>query len=145
MKIMIAYDGTFQAKDALVYGMQKAREKGGEVVALHVFNSASFVDYDATPDAESIARAEAGRFIDEAKTLIREKGTGVKVSLFSTDGNPEKEVIAFAKAERADILLCPPKYKSIVRKYQKALAEADLVAGAEELDLAALSVPTNTH
>ena len=32
MKIMVAYDGTLQAKEALVYGMDKAREKGGEVV-----------------------------------------------------------------------------------------------------------------
>ncbi len=39
MKIMVAYDGTLQAKEALVYGMDKAREKGGEVVALHVFNN----------------------------------------------------------------------------------------------------------
>ena len=44
MKIMVAYDGTLQGKDALVYGMQKAREKGGEVVALHVFNSPLFAD-----------------------------------------------------------------------------------------------------
>ncbi len=145
MKIMVAYDGTFQAKDALVYGMQKAREKGGEVVALHVFNSPAMIDYDASTDAEGVCRAEAGRFIAEAKTIIRDKGAGVKVSLFSTEGNPEAEVIAFAKAERADILLCPPKYKTIVKKYHKALTEADLVAGAEKLDVAALSVPTNTH
>jgi len=57
MKIMVAYDGTLQAKEALVYGMDKAREKGGEVVALHVFNSGMFVDYDASVDAESLAKA----------------------------------------------------------------------------------------
>ena len=142
MKIMVAYDGTLQGKDALVYGMQKAREKGGEVVALHVFNSPLFADYDATPDARTIARAESARFVEEAKSLIRAKGQGVKVGLFSTEGNPEEEVINFAKAERADVLLCPPKYKAIIRKYQKAAAEAELVSGAEKLDLVALSVPS---
>ena len=142
MKIMVAYDGTLQGKDALVYGMEKAREKGGEVVALHVFNSRMFVDYDATPNAVTVARAESARFVEEAKSLIRSKGQGVKASLFSTEGNPEEEMIAFAKAEHADILLCPPKFKTIIRKYQKAIAESELVSGAEKLDLAALSVPS---
>ena len=70
MKIMVAYDGTLQAKEALAYGMDKAREKGGEVVALHVFNNGLFVDYDATIGAQGAARAEAAQFIDEAKTII---------------------------------------------------------------------------
>jgi nucleotide-binding universal stress UspA family protein len=144
MKIMVAYDGTLQAKDALVYGMEKAREKGGEVVAFHVFNSPLFIDYDATPGAESLARAESDRLVEEAKTIIREKGKGVKTSLFTGEGNPDEEVIAFAREEHADILLCPPRYTSIIRKYRKALGASDLVRGAEELDLAVLTVPVKT-
>jgi len=53
MKIMVAYDGTLQAKEALVYGIEKARTKGGEVIALQVFNSPLFVDYDATVNART--------------------------------------------------------------------------------------------
>src|SRR3990170_623102 len=123
MKIMVAYDGTLQSKDALVYGMKKAQEKGGEVAALHVFNGPLFIDYDATPDAEARARAESARFVEEAKTLIREKGRGIKASLFTGEGNPEEEVIAFAKAEHADVLLCPPRYKSIIRKHRQTLSK----------------------
>jgi nucleotide-binding universal stress UspA family protein len=141
MKIMVAYDGTLQAKDALVYGIDKAREKGGEVVAFHVFNSPLFIDYDATPNAEALARAESDRFVEEAKAIIREKGKGVKTSLYTGEGNPDDEVIAFAREEHADILLCPPRYSSIIRKYQRALGASDLVRGAEELDLAAVTVP----
>lgn|SRR5574341_717467 len=140
MKIMVAYDGTLQAKEALVYGMEKAREKGGEVVALHVFNSPLFVDYDAVPDAESIARAESARFVEEAKAIIREKGRGVKAGLFTGEGNPEEETIAFAKAEHADVLLCPPRYRSIIRKYKKALAGSELAADAAKHNLTALAV-----
>jgi nucleotide-binding universal stress UspA family protein len=140
MKIMVVYDGTLQAKEALVYGMEKAREKGGEVVALHVFNSPLFVDYDAVPDAENIARAESTRFVEEAKTIIREKGKGIKTSLFFGEGNPEEEVIAFAKAEHADVLLCPPRYKSIIRKYKKALAGSELAVEAAKHNLTALAV-----
>jgi nucleotide-binding universal stress UspA family protein len=124
--------------------MDKAREKGGEVVAFHVFNSPMFIDYDATPNAEALARAESDRFVEEAKAIIREKGKGVKTSLFTGEGNPDEEIIAFAREEHADILLCPPRYSSIIRKYQRALGASDLVRGAEELDLAVLTVPTKT-
>ena len=139
MKIMVAYDGTLQAKEALVYGMDKAREKGGEVVALHVFNSGMFVDYDATVNAQDAARAEAARLVDEAKTIIRENSKGVKASLFSTEGDPTEAVVSFAKAEKVDVLLCPPKFTKIIGKYQKALAESG-VAGTTQI--AALSTRT---
>jgi nucleotide-binding universal stress UspA family protein len=142
MKIMVAYDGTLQAKEALVYGMDKVREKGGEVVALHVFNNNMFIDYDASVDAESIARRESAQFIEEAKSLIHEKGKGITVSLFSTDGNPEEEVISFAKAKKVDVLLCPPKFRTIISKYQKALGETELMGEVEKMNLAAISTKT---
>ena len=127
MKIMVAYDGTMQAKEALVYGMDKAREKGGEVVALHVFNSKLFIDYDAHVDAEALARKESARFVEEAKALIREKSNGIRASLFTTEGNPEEEVVRFARENKVDALLCPPKFKSIINKYKKALGETELM------------------
>lgn len=142
MKIMVAYDGTLQAKEALVYGMDKAREKGGEVVALHVFNSPLFVDYDATVDAQDMARAEAAQFVNEAKAIIREKGKGVKASLYSTEGNPTEETISFAKAEKVDVLLCPPKFTTIIGKYQQALGASELASEAAKLHVAALSTKT---
>jgi len=142
MKIMVAYDGTLQAKEALVYGMEKVREKGGEVVALHVFNNNMFIDYDASVDAESIARRESAQFVEDAKSLIREKGKGITVSLFTMDGNPEEDVIGFAKAKKVDVLLCPPKFKTIISKYQKALEETELTSEAEKMNLAVLSTKT---
>ncbi len=144
MKIMVAYDGTLQAKEALTYGIEKAKETGGEVVALHVFNSPLFWDYDATPNAMSEARAESARFIDDAKSIIREKGAGVRASLFSTDGNPEEAVIRFARSEKADVLLCPPTYAGIVAKYRKTLGESELAAEAARMNVTAVSVASKS-
>ena len=140
MKIMVAYDGTLQAKEALAYGIEKAREKQGEVVALHVFNRPLFWDYEASPDAMNAAREESARFIDEAKALIRQKGAGVRASLFSTDGNPDEAVIGFARSEKVDVLLCPPKYSGIIGKYRKLLGESELAAEASSMNVTALSV-----
>jgi nucleotide-binding universal stress UspA family protein len=139
MKIMVAYDGTLQAKEALVYGIEKARAKGGEVVALQVFNSPMFADYDATVNTRDAARAEAARFAEEAKAIIREKGKGVKASLYTGEGDPEQEMISFAKAEQVDVLLCPPKFKTIISKYQKALAGSELAGETAKMNIAALS------
>ena len=66
MKVLVEYDGTLQAKEALKYGVEKVKEKGGEVVAFQVFNSSMFVDYDVF-GAEDEGRAEALRFAEEAK------------------------------------------------------------------------------
>ena len=140
MKIMVAYDGTLQAKEALVYGMDKAREKGGEVVALHVFDNGMFLDYDVM-DAEAIARRDAARFVEEARILIREKADGVRASLFTTEGDPEEAMISFAKERRADVLLCPPSFKGIISKYQKALNASELGGDAAK-NVAVLSTRT---
>jgi len=144
MKIMVAYDGTLQAKEALTYGIEKAKQKGGEVVALHVFNSQLFWDYDATPGAMDAARAESARLIEEAKTIIREKGAGVRASLFSTDGNPEEAVISFARSEKVDVLLCPPKYEGIIGKYRKTLGGSELATEAAMMNVTALSVTSKS-
>ncbi len=101
-----------------------------------------FIDYDATVDAQGIARTEAKQFINEAKTIIREKGKGVKASLFSTEGNPTEEVISFAKAEKVDVLLCPPKFTKIINKYQQAVGASELAGEAAKLNVAALSTRT---
>lgn len=139
MKIMVAYDGTLQAKKALVYGMEKAKTKGGEVLALHVFNSRMFIDYDATVNAETDARRESAGYVAEAKNLIREKGQGVNVHLFSTEGDPDAEVINFAKENKVDVLLCPPKFKSIIRKYQKSLPVSELAGETAMMNVSAFA------
>jgi len=123
MKVLVAYDGTLHAKVALRYGLEKVRESGGELVALHVFNSDLFIDYDAIPEAEEIARRESLRYVEELEGIIREEGDGVKARIIVEDGNPEKEILSYAKTENVDILLCPPRYKSIVKKFRKMLNE----------------------
>ncbi len=140
MKIMVAYDGTLQAKEALVYGIEKAREKGGEVVALHVFNRGMFVDYDAHLDAEAMAERESARFVEEAKALMREKGADVRTSLFTTEGDPAEEVVRFAQEKKADVLLCPPKFKTIIGKYEKTLGKAEQAGESAMLNIAAARV-----
>ena len=122
MKILVAYDGTLQANDALRYGVQKVKENGGEVVALHVFNSNMFVDYDVF-GAEEAGRAESMRFAAEAKKILAETGKGINARVIVAEGNPEEETINYARENNVDLLLCPPRYKSIIKSFKKLLDE----------------------
>jgi nucleotide-binding universal stress UspA family protein len=116
MKILTIYDGTIQSKTALQYGLSKVREKGGEVVLLQVFQRGLFVDYDAGPMAEEIARAEAEGHLKDAETIIQEKGRGVAVRILSEEGDPEEEILRAAKTEHADLVLATPRYRAVAKK-----------------------------
>lgn len=115
MKILIAYDGTVHAKTALRYGIKKAREKSGEVLVLQVFDRSVFVDYDAGPKAEAMARDEAARHLEEAKKLTDGIAQGLAVRTISEEGNAEEIVLQYAEREQADLVLVPPRYKKIQR------------------------------
>jgi len=120
MRVLVAYDGTMQTKDALRYGAQKVWENGGLLVALHVFNSNMFIDYDVF-GAEDTGHAEAMRFAEEARQILGETGRDIRARLIVTEGNPEEETINYARENYMDLLLCPPCYKSIIRSYKKSM------------------------
>jgi nucleotide-binding universal stress UspA family protein len=113
MKVLTLFDGTLQAKTALRYGIEKVKEKGGELIVLHVFQSSLFIDYDAGPMAEAIARAEEkGRQLD-ALNIIRETGQNVPVNILTVEGDPEGELLSAAESENADLILATPRYRNI--------------------------------
>jgi len=122
MKVLVAYDGTLQAKDALKYGVEKVKETGGEIVALNVFNSNMYMDYDVF-GAEEAGRTESMRFAAEAKQILAETGKGITARVIFAEGNPEEETINYARENNVDLLLCTPRYKSIIRNFKKLLDE----------------------
>lgn len=115
MKILIAYDGTVHAKTALKYGLNKAREKQGEVLVLHVFDRSAFIDYDAGPKAEEMARGEAARQVEEAWMLIGEAAAGVRARVVAEEGGAEQVILQYAERERPGLILAPPRYKALKR------------------------------
>ena len=137
MKVLVAYDGTLQAKEALNYGIAKVRENGGELVALHVFNSGRFIDYDVF-GAEDAGRREAVGFTAEAEKRLKETGEGIHTRVVFAEGNPEEETIDYARENRFDLLLCPSRYKSIIKDFRSLLdgqgrkTREDIVPGGSD-------------
>jgi len=115
MKILTIYDGTLQSKTALHYGINKAREKGGELVVLHVFQSTLFIDYGAGPVAEELARTEWAQHAGAAKKIIDEEGSGVLIRLQAEEGEPEQELLRCAMSERPDLIFATPRYKGVTK------------------------------
>ena len=146
MKVLVVYDGTLQSKEALRYGMEKMKEKGGEVIAFHVFNDTLFTGYDVAGAVER-AKKESARHLEEAKSIVRQAADDVRASVFSGEGDPEEETIRFAAERKVDVLLCPPKYKSLIRRFSnisgdrgKQLAENAGIDRAEKLKMAVVAV-----
>lgn len=113
MKILVAYDGTLNAKDALRYGIRRAQNADAELVVLAVFNPAQFIDYDVF-GAEDKARREATAHVQEAKDILARLAGGLKVSMYSAEGGLEYVAAEFAKDEHVDLILTPAKYADIV-------------------------------
>lgn len=117
MKILSIYDGTIQSKTAMLYGLRKAKEQAGELIVLQVFQTSLFVDYDAGPSAEEIARAEAARHRRDAETLISEAGRhGINVRVLSEEGDTIEEALRIVKAEQVVLVLASLRYKALVKK-----------------------------
>lgn len=117
MRVLVVYDGTLQSKDALRYGLREARERRGDLIVLQVFDNCAFFDYGAGPRAIERARLESLRYAEEARTLIDEEGCGVRTRVHTEEGDPEEEVIRFASERWIDLLLCPPRYRSIAKRF----------------------------
>ena len=129
MKVLVAYDGSLDAKAALKYGIQRVREIPGELIALHVFPSHRFIDYNAGPRAEERARRDAFRHLDEAREFIRASGKGVKASVVFTEGHARKEILGYAKKEEVDLIVVPRSLDSLI---DAACCLVDVVSAEEE-------------
>ena len=113
MKIIVAYDGTIHAKKAISYGLEKVKTRGGEVVVVQVFDPRLFIDYDAGPAAEDLARAEASRMHREAQTILKEQGGDVIGRIVFEEGDAAAVINRYAGEARADLILVSPKLKSL--------------------------------
>jgi len=113
-KILLAYDGTLNSKAALRYGLLKAREEGGQVTVLNVFDSARFVDYPHLK-AEEAARAEMARCLDDARVIIEQEGAGVPARVVQEEGNPEEEIPRYAREFGMDLIIAPPALRGLLK------------------------------
>jgi nucleotide-binding universal stress UspA family protein len=113
MKILVAYDGTIHAKKALKYGIGKLMISGGDMTVLQVFDRSLFMDYDAGPRAEELARSEWALQREEAMKIVSENAAGLPVKFVVEEGNALEMITAQVSSEHPDLVLAPTRYKEI--------------------------------
>lgn len=131
MRVLVAYDGTLDAQAALKYGIRHVREHDGYLIVLDVFPGHLFLDYDAGPKAEEIARQESLARVEEAMQLIRTNGRDIRARLIMAEGHAGDEVLGYAKSENVDLIVSPPSFESTAGK---ASCLMDIVSAADEDD-----------
>lgn len=116
MKVLVAYDGTLHAKKAVRYALSRLSGTAGELTVLQVFESARFVDYGAGPGAEAAARREAAGQLEEAKRILAEEGAGIPSQVLTTDGDPLVVLQEQAAKDRADLVVAPRRFSSLIKQ-----------------------------
>jgi nucleotide-binding universal stress UspA family protein len=114
MNIIVAYDGTLHAKKALAHGLELVAETGGEVTVIQIFDRRRFVDYEAGPGAETVARQEAANSLREAKQIVSERAVPIPVAYLSADGDAATILREHTEREPPDMLFLPSSYRAAV-------------------------------
>ncbi len=59
--------------------------------------------------------SELARHIETARKIVTEAADNVPVRIVIDVGNPEEEIVRYARTEGADIVISPPQYKSLMK------------------------------
>lgn len=130
MKVLVALDGSLDARAAVRYGTQRVREYGGEMIALCVFPRHLFTDYGAGPAAEQNARRESLDRVEDVLQMIRDSGGNIHARLIMVDGRPEDKLLEFAEHEDVDLIVSPPRFSSLIEKVRCLM---DIVSAEEQM------------
>lgn len=108
MKILVGYDGSNVAKEALRIACRHAQAFGASVEIVTSMESGSEGEQQAIDDAE--------RGLEWAKTLFNEKGVPCKTHLLIRGLSPGEDLVQFAREQQVDEILVGVKRRSKVEK-----------------------------
>ncbi len=113
MKILVAYDGSEQARRALGWAAQMVQDSTVTVISIAPTLEASPRMTDAVDPSSDIP--EHRRQLDEAVDILAE--VGVRAETILTAGNPAEEIINAADDGDYDVILVGIRGKSAVRRF----------------------------
>ncbi len=108
MKILVGYDGSNVAKEALKLARRHARAFGASVDIITSMESGTESEQRAIDDAE--------RGLEWAKTLFAEKDVPCKTHLLIRGMSPGEDLVQFAREHEIDEIVVGVKRRSKVEK-----------------------------
>jgi nucleotide-binding universal stress UspA family protein len=125
-KIIVGYDGSDQAEDALALGRMLAGPTGASLLLVHVFRR----DIPIVPGWEAhieAVRTEAARVLDEAASQLE----GVEVETHAVGStSPARGLQDFAGTENADLIVVGSSHRGRVGRVLMGTVSDRLFAGA---------------
>lgn len=104
--ILIATDGSVEAREAVDYGLALAADEGAKVVLLQVIPPVDWTMLDRgaviRPIPEEITRRR-GIALDEAAALAEEHGVPVEFEVIA--GEPAEEIVEYAENHEVDLIV----------------------------------------
>jgi nucleotide-binding universal stress UspA family protein len=105
-KILVAYDGSEQAKKAMEYAIQLTKMNSSHLEVVHVYYYSGFILGEAIiappPYISKDHQDYSNQILDEANQLI-EAVPGAKVTLIS--GPPAKAILDYAKESNSGLII----------------------------------------
>lgn len=110
-KILVPFDGSTSAEEAIRKAVELARLTGAEIVLLTVYRHHSMLEASfsmvrpADPgNMDEILRRHAQEVAEHGKTIAREAGAE-KVRAFIKSGPPARTIVAWAKDKDVDLIV----------------------------------------
>lgn len=118
-KILIATDGSENARNATSYALGLAKTSGAELYTVYVISNV-----DLYAGIRDVAWAESmnEHFLKEGEEANKEvfeegKAAGIEVKPFILEGNPGEEIVDFAEANDIDMIVMGTRGKTGVNRF----------------------------
>jgi len=128
MKVLVVSDGTPDSESALAYGLAKARETSGQLIALHVHQH-YFPRDDAGRSSSHQALQDSRRRYESIRTWIHNHGCGVSANADFSIIDDYSDILRYASDAEIDLIVSPPAF---VEMFDKARCLVDIVSAEDE-------------
>jgi len=110
-RILVPFDGSTNAEEALRKAVELAALTGGEVLILTVYRHHSMLEASFSmvrpgdpPPMDDVLRAHATEVAEQAKALARKAGAE-RVRAFVKAGPPARTIVAWAREREVDLIV----------------------------------------
>jgi len=128
MKVLVVSDGTSDSGAALAYGIAKARETSGQLIALLV-HQRHFTNDDAGRHNSKRPMHDHLRFCESAQASIHGHTCRVPVSVDFFIMNDCSDILRYASIAQFDLIVSPPAFEAM---FSKACCLVDIVSAEDE-------------
>jgi len=128
MKILVVNDGTLDSDAALDYGLAKARETSGQLIALQV-HQRHFPNDDAGGHDSKRTMQDSLRCFESVRAWIHDHRGGIPASVEFFIINDCSDILRYASNAQIDLIVSPPAF---VAMFGKARCLVDIVTAEDE-------------